>query len=55
MLAIVFQKLFHAQIPNIVYSGEMVGLIAFGISWLVASKIFPFLTNDDEKLRLRDL
>ena len=34
---------------RIVFYGELAGLIAFGVSWLTASKVFPFLTNQDER------
>jgi hypothetical protein len=37
------------RIPRLVFSGESVGLIAFGISWLTASRTLPVLTREDER------
>jgi hypothetical protein len=33
--------------------GELVALIAFGISWLTASHFFPVVTSDQERLLRR--
>jgi hypothetical protein len=38
------------KITRLVFYGERTGLMAFGISWLTASRIFPLLANNDEKL-----
>lgn len=35
-----------------VFYGEAVGLVAFGVSWLTASRTLPFLTNEDERFSL---
>ncbi len=37
------------RIPRFVYYGEGTGLIAFGISWLTASRTLPGLTRQDER------
>ena len=37
------------RIPRLVFYGEAVGLIAFGISWLTASRVLPGLTRADER------
>lgn len=39
-------------IPRFTFQGERAGLIAFGISWLTASKILPGLSSDEERLKL---
>jgi hypothetical protein len=39
-------------IPRLVYYCERASLVAFGISWLTASRIFPFLTRSDERFSL---
>lgn len=38
-----------SRIPRLVFYGEGVGLIAFGISWLTASRTLPVLTRQDER------
>lgn len=35
--------------PWLTYHGEYASLAAFGISWLVASRMIPVLTRDDER------
>ncbi len=40
------------HIPRFVFLGEAIGLIAFGISWLTASKTFPVLTRKQERFHL---
>jgi hypothetical protein len=35
--------------PNFVFYGESAGLIAFGISWLTASRTIPMLAREDER------
>lgn len=43
------------QIPRLTFYGEALGLIAFGISWLAASKVLPVLARADERFSpLRD-
>ncbi len=37
------------RIPRLEFYGESVGLIAFGISWLTASRTVPVLTRQDER------
>jgi hypothetical protein len=38
-----------AHIPRLTYYGERTGLIAFGVSWLTASRVLPILTCNDER------
>lgn len=38
-------------IPNLVFIFEAVGLVAFGIAWLTASRIIIGLVNPDERIR----
>jgi hypothetical protein len=38
-----------ARITRFVFYGESVGLIAFGVSWLTASRTIPGLTRPDER------
>jgi len=37
------------RIPRLVFYGESMALIAFGISWLTASRTLPLLTRRDER------
>lgn len=37
------------KVPRIVFYSEALGLIAFGISWLTASRVFPVLANPKER------
>lgn len=36
-------------VPRIVFIGESLALVAFGTSWLVASRVLPGLTRPDER------
>lgn len=48
-------KSISQHIPRLVFYGEAAGLIAFGISWLTASRTVPGLTRPDERFSpLRD-
>jgi hypothetical protein len=38
-----------SRIPRTVFYGESLGLIAFGISWLTASRTIPGITRRDER------
>lgn len=38
-----------ASIPRLTFYGEATGLVAFGISWLTASRVLPGLTRQDER------
>lgn len=44
-----------ASVPRLVFYGERAGLIAFGVSWLVASLVLPFLTAVDERVSILPL
>ncbi|MBI4740520.1 MAG: hypothetical protein HY777_02970 [Betaproteobacteria bacterium] len=37
------------HIPRLTYYGERTGLVAFGISWLTASRVLPVLTRQDDR------
>lgn len=41
-----------AKIIRLTFYGEAAGLIAFGFAWLSASRILPFITNEEERLPL---
>lgn len=38
-----------ARIPRLTFYGETAGLVAFGISWLTASRVLPVITREDER------
>jgi hypothetical protein len=38
-----------SRIPRLIFYGERAGLVAFGISWLTASKVLPVITRSDER------
>ncbi len=38
-----------ATMPRLTFYGEATGLIAFGISWLTASRVLPVVTRRDER------
>jgi hypothetical protein len=40
------------KFDKLTFVGEAVALVAFGVSWLTASRIFPGLTREDERLSL---
>lgn len=44
-----------AKVPRLVFYGERAGLIAFGISWLVASRVLPGITAVGERIRILPL
>ena len=44
-----------AKVPRLTFYGERTGLIAFGISWLVASRALPFITAPTERVSLLPL
>ena len=41
------------RIPRLVFYGEATGLIAFGVSWLTASRTLPLVTNRTDRIPLR--
>lgn len=41
------------KVSRLTFYGERAGLVAFGISWLTASKILPFLADDSERLHFK--
>lgn len=44
---------FSKKVPWFIFGGESVGLIAFGLSWLTASRMLPVITNQQERIPLR--
>jgi len=40
------------KVHRLVFYGERVGLVAFGVSWLVASRVFPGITTPGERVSL---
>ncbi len=53
MIALVVDHLmggvFSQQEPRFVFYGERAALIAFGVSWLVASRVLPVITTPEER------
>jgi Protein of unknown function (DUF998) len=41
-----------SKLPRLTFYGEWAGLVAFGISWLVASRAIPFITKREERVSL---
>ncbi len=41
-----------AQIPRLIFYCERSALVAFGVSWLTASRVLPLITNNNERFRL---
>lgn len=41
-----------SRLPRLTFYGECAGLVAFGISWLVASRVLPFITTPTERVSL---
>ncbi|MGA7305960.1 MAG: hypothetical protein WBW88_13860 [Rhodothermales bacterium] len=39
-------------IPRLTFWGEAAALTAFGVAWLTASRILPFITHGDERLSI---
>jgi hypothetical protein len=44
-----FDHVLEARIPGLIFDGEAVGLVAFGISWLNASHVLPGVNRPDER------
>lgn len=42
------------KIPRFVFYGETMALVAFGISWLTASRTFPVITSKEERFNPLD-
>lgn len=41
-----------SKLPRLTFYGEWAGLVAFGVSWLVASRAIPFITAPQERVSL---
>jgi membrane protease YdiL (CAAX protease family) len=55
IFALAFDGLTHAlrdRWPDFTFYGEAAGLWAFGFSWLVASRVLPIITREDERFSL---
>jgi hypothetical protein len=46
------RSLLGAEVPRLTFHGERMGLVAFGISWLTASRVLPVVTRQDERFSL---
>ena len=44
-----------SRIPRLIFYGERAGLVAFGASWLVASRAIPFITAPEERIKILPL
>jgi uncharacterized membrane protein YozB (DUF420 family) len=40
------------KVPRLIFYGEAAGLVAFGVSWLVASRVFPGITEPEERVHV---
>jgi len=40
------------KIPRLTFYGEAAALIAFGVAWLTASRVIPFITHQKERLSI---
>lgn len=53
IIVLAADHLFHGvlsqRIPRLVFYGEATGLVAFGISWLTASRTLPLVTRKSER------
>ena len=41
-----------SKVPGLTFYGERAGLVAFGISWLVASRVLPVITASGERISI---
>jgi fumarate reductase subunit D len=48
----IISKLSGFSIDRLVFYGEAISLIAFGVAWLTASLTLPLITSNDERIRL---
>jgi hypothetical protein len=44
-----FNRVLSSKVPRLIFYGECTGLVAFGISWLIASRVLPLITTKDER------
>jgi hypothetical protein len=53
ILVLAFDRLsggvLRSSFPRLTFYGEATGLTAFGISWLTASRVLPFITAEEER------
>ena len=38
-----------ASLPRLTFLGENLALVAFGVAWLVASRVLPFISSSEER------
>lgn len=50
MLAVILKS--HIPINRLTFYAETIGLLAFGLSWLISSRILPVVTAIDERIKL---
>ncbi|GAB2525752.1 hypothetical protein GCM10008940_30600 [Microbulbifer agarilyticus] len=43
---------FSGITQRLTYYVEATGLFAFGIAWLTASRMLPFITSEDERIKI---
>jgi len=43
-------KILSSKVTRLTFYGEATGLIAFGISWLTASRVLPLITSQEERV-----
>ncbi|WP_288129694.1 DUF998 domain-containing protein [Microbulbifer sp.] len=43
---------FSGITQRLTYYVEATGLIAFGVAWMTASRMLPFITNEDERIKI---
>ncbi|QKX18159.1 DUF998 domain-containing protein [Microbulbifer sp. YPW1] len=43
---------FSGITQRLTYYVEATGLMAFGVAWMTASRMLPFITNEDERVRI---
>ena len=43
---------FSGITQRVTYYVEATGLMAFGVAWLTASRMLPFITNEDERVKI---
>jgi len=44
----------HARIPRLTFYGEFTGLVAFGVAWLIASRVLPIISSKKERCSVFD-
>lgn len=42
------------RIPRLTFYGEFAGLVAFGVAWLIASRVLPIISSKKERFSVFD-